>query len=599
MGLREADNRILLKNIIISDFETPSENSINKYKLEYIEPYIVGSGYAINDEVIYHRTIGDWFDWLEAKQTNLIVYFHNLRFDGEFILHYLCTNSFIPIEKGKNKDYKDDNTFTMLIDGKTNTIYKIQVRFAETKRTITFKCSYRLLLSSVSALGRTLGSYIKGNIDYDKYYKPFDSLDLVPDDLKKYLDNDIHIVRKCLVELGNNLNADLRLTLGSSAFSMTQWFLGYYKFNKLFGTKSKKGKNNQTYFNVDDYKNMMGGYRGGITVGYEKYSGVTLYNVTCVDVNSMYPSIMEKKELPHGIYTNIKPRKNYVTLYKISVSGYRHDKDLPNLWYNKRGSKYQEKIENEIWWVTDFELETIKKSYTFTQERIMETYYWESKIIFNEVIGIWKEKKQTAINKVERNIWKTLLNSLYGKFGENPERKNKRLVECSDDVKGVTYGDNGNYTMESFSSSGDKCNFLPIAIFVTAYARTILMEAMYENKDNFLYADTDSLWLSGKSKGLTIDETEFGAWKIEHKTIRWKFLRHKMYIYECGRDCPCGDIGIKVRCSGMNAKTKEKFRTGELSWDDFKIGGSWDKGKTVAVKISGGVYLKDVPFSIN
>lgn len=37
-------------------------------------------------------TINDFFVWLETLENRDLIYFHNVKFDGEFIVHFLLTH---------------------------------------------------------------------------------------------------------------------------------------------------------------------------------------------------------------------------------------------------------------------------------------------------------------------------------------------------------------------------------------------------------------------------------------------------------------------------------------------------------------------------
>lgn len=56
--------------------------------------------------------LNEFFEFLLSKKNNCICYFHNLKFDMEFILYYLFLNGFIHVEDQK---YLEPNTFTTLI----------------------------------------------------------------------------------------------------------------------------------------------------------------------------------------------------------------------------------------------------------------------------------------------------------------------------------------------------------------------------------------------------------------------------------------------------------------------------------------------------
>ena len=63
------------------------------------------------DNTIIGNNIDDFMKYVEHLP-NSDIYFHNLKFDGEFIIHWLLTNVFNHI---KNKKDREDKTFNTLI----------------------------------------------------------------------------------------------------------------------------------------------------------------------------------------------------------------------------------------------------------------------------------------------------------------------------------------------------------------------------------------------------------------------------------------------------------------------------------------------------
>ena len=61
------------------------------------------------DNFIYGNSIADFIEWCKSdKKENYTVYFHNLKFDGEYIFSYLLNNGYEVIRDKKNrKDTKE------------------------------------------------------------------------------------------------------------------------------------------------------------------------------------------------------------------------------------------------------------------------------------------------------------------------------------------------------------------------------------------------------------------------------------------------------------------------------------------------------------
>lgn len=171
--------------------------------------------------------------------------------------------------------------------------------------------------------------------------------------------------------------------------------------------------------------------------------------------------------------------------------------------------------------------------------------------------------------------------------------------------------------------------YIPIASFVTSYARQKTISSAQAIYDRFMYADTDSLHIEGfeEPTNIDIDKYRLGAWKNELRFKKGKYLRQKSYMengydpdetYEYNdynkiidkkqlrkrckhkfnlvnnlnyvRTC---DYNYKITCSGMPKGCYEY-----VTFDNFEIGAEYPKGKLQHNNVSGGVVLKNISFSI-
>lgn len=144
--------------------------------------------------------------------------------------------------------------------------------------------------------------------------------------------------------------------------------------------------------------------------------------------------------------------------------------------------------------------------------------------------------------------------------------------------------------------------YIPVGIFITAWARDLTIRSAQKCYSRFVYADTDSLHLLGWElpEGLEIDKYKLGAWKQENKFIRARFLRTKCYFEDTGKmkkiENSSGEIvsvpDITIKCSGLPKEEREK-----LNWDNFHIGYK-TYNKLKKTHVVGGIILKESPFEI-
>ena len=189
-----------------------------------------------------------------------------------------------------------------------------------------------------------------------------------------------------------------------------------------------------------------------------------------------------------------------------------------------------------------------------------------------------------------------MLNSLYGKFGLNPDVRGKYPYLNEDGI--VKYA---LYDAEIRDSI-----YIPVASFITSYARkkTITTSQIIKDysikkykKDLYVYSDTDSIHCLFEDDTelkdiIEIDDYKLGAWKLESKFKRGKYLRQKCYI-ELGFD-----EKMNVTVAGLPKKLGNL-----ITFENFNVGFTTENIDTDTKKLTykhvkGGVMLVDTEFSI-
>lgn len=189
-----------------------------------------------------------------------------------------------------------------------------------------------------------------------------------------------------------------------------------------------------------------------------------------------------------------------------------------------------------------------------------------------------------------------MLNSLYGKFGLNPNVRGKYPYLNDENI--VKY--------KLYDAEIRDSIYIPVASFITSYARADIIRSSQKikeysinkyGKDLYVYSDTDSIHClfnenEDLSEILDIDDYRLGAWKLESKFKKGKYLRQKCYI-EQGFDDK-----INVTVAGLPKKLGDL-----VNFDNFKIGFTTENIKTKNKKliykhVKGGVMLVDTDFTI-
>lgn len=530
----------------------------------------------------------DWFFEFAKNNIGSTFYFHNLKFDGEFILCYLFEHGYKHITDRKKLKTK---TFTTLISDKGQ-FYSLEICFNKEEdkmEKITIYDSLKILPFSVEVIAKGFNLPIsKLEIDYDEKREIGHILTRQEID---YLRNDVEIISRALLTL---FNQDLRqMTQGSNAL---------YDYKKIVGKK-----NFSKWFPIPDYDfDIRQSYKGGFTYCDPRRQEQDIGEGIVLDVNSLYPSVMYYQPLPYGEGIFFDGKYKPDKLYNLYVQMFTCQFEL------KENYIPTIQLKNNLSFIpTDYLSSSDDEEVTMCLtsvdlELFFEHYHvynitWHSGWKFKSTTGLFKEyidkwnavKMESTLNgnKAMRTLAKLMLNALYGKFALNPNVQSK-----------IPYYDNGiiKYTLGEKETRNPI--YIPVGTFITAWARHKTITSAQKVYDRFLYADTDSLHLIGTEipKDLEVDPIKLGAWKHESTFTRARFVRQKTYIEEtlCDNSFYLPDINLygstkmNITCAGMPSRCYK-----HVTWENF-ISGSSFKGKLQFTHVQGGIVLKDIDFTI-
>lgn len=551
------------------------------------------------ENFIYGNSIESFIKFCQNKRENYVLYFHNLKFDGEYIFNYLLRNGY---EQIKDKKERHDKTFKTLISD-TGQFYSIEIYF-ETKNKkhinkVTIYDSLKILNFSVEQIAKDFNLPIrKLELDYKTIRE--EGHELTQHEID-YIRNDVEIMARALEIMFNN---DLtKMTIGSDALA------SYKAMNSKFNY----------YFPVLPYdidKDIRKSYKGGFTYLNDCYKEKETGNGIVLDVNSLYPSVMMCEKLPFGqpLFFNGKYKRDMLyPLYIQTISCIFKIKKgkIPTIQIkNSLSFMPNEYIKSSDGDIVTLTLTSVDLELFFEHYDVSEITYhggWKfrsMKGLFSEYITYWSEQKINAKknkNTALYRISKLMLNSLYGKFGLNPDVRSKYPYL---DEEGIV-----RYAM--YPPERRDGIYIPVASFITSYARrkTISTSQAIKdytinkyNKDYYIYSDTDSIHLldidhEELASFVDVDDFKLGAWKLESTFKRGKYIRQKCYI-ELGYDDK-----LNVTVAGLPKRlapliTFENFNVGftteNLSDEDVK-----ETGRKLTFKhVKGGVLLVDTDFTI-
>lgn len=547
---------------IVADFETTTDkNDVRVWAVCAVD-------IESSETVFIDNNINSFMEWLSNRNT--VCYFHNLKFDGEFILHYLLTNGY------KYSDTREARTFETLItdDG---IFYSITVYFKRENKKykkVTFYDSLKKLPFKVSVISKAFElEDEKLEIDYEA---PRPVGHILTDEEKHYIVNDCRIVAQALkIQMVQGLT---KMTNASDAMNGYKSIISKQQFEKLFPVLP-----------VELDADLRRAYKGGYVYlkpehrGREGLQGVTL------DVNSLYPSVMYYSLLPFGypMYFEGEPvqDENYpLFIVRLACEFELKKGYLPTIQLkNNRAFVETEYLSDSNGEIVEMTLTNVDLAIFLEHYNVYNLEYqcgWKFKGahgLFNDYIDHWMHIKETTTGAL-RQLAKLMLNSLYGKFATNPKARKKIPVLDNEGV--VRY-------MLDDPELRDPV-YTTMGAFITAYAREKTIRSAQSVYGRFIYADTDSLHLIGKEppESLEIHPTKLGAWKNEGVFINSKFLRAKTYMETTE------DGHTKVTCAGMPDNVKEA-----VTYENFTAGATFG-GKLMPRRYKGGIVLEKTTFTI-
>lgn len=544
---------------------------------------------------IYGNSIDDFIEWCSNPKENYLLYFHNLKFDGEYIFSYLLNNGYTCI---KDKKERKDKTFMCLISD-SGQFYSIEIFFSVKNdkhiNKVTIYDSLKILNFSVEQIAKDFNLPIsKLVIDYKEIREKGH---ILTNDEINYIRNDVEIMARALKIM---FDEDLtKMTIGSDALA------NYKEINKRFNS----------YFPVLPYEidaDIRKSYKGGFTYLNDIYKEKETGGGIVLDVNSLYPSVMMYEKLPFGEPIFFNGKYEYDALYPLYIQTLScifelKDGMIPTIQIKNNLSfipnEYVKSSNGDIvtLTLTSVDLELFLKHYN-----IYGNIKWQNgwkfkgiKGLFTEYIDKWSNKKIQAKkdnNSALYRIAKLMLNSLYGKYGLNPNVRSKYPYLNEDGI--VKYA--------LYPPEIRKSIYIPVASFITSLARKKTIETSQKikeysikkyGKDLYVYSDTDSIHClfpddTELKDIIEIDDYKLGAWKLESKFKRGKYIRQKCYV-ELGENDK-----MNVTIAGLPKKLGNL-----ITFDNFNIGFTTEniesENKKLTYKhVKGGVLLVDTEFSI-
>lgn len=608
---------------------------------------------------IFH-SIDEQFQYFKALNCDIVAYYHNLKFDGNFWLSYLLTKlkyeqaihylndeqtqaEFIAIKDMKNKTFR----YTISDMGQWYTL-TIKVN----NHIIELRDSLKLLPFSVKQIGESFKTkHQKLDMEYIGYRYAGCN---ITDEEKQYIANDVLVVKEALEQLFNDGHD--KLTIGSCCMEEYKKTTGAYDYKDLFPPLDEVALDKNIFgsSNADEY--IRHSYRGGWCYLVKGKENKVRHNGTTGDVNSLYPSMMHSQSgnyfpigKPYFWSGNIIPNEaigeNKYYFLRIKTRFYIKENKLPfiqikgnhlykgteslttsdilnkdgtyNRYYKDKNSNIHDSAVIMTVTMTDYKL--MLKHYELVDFEILDgCWFYSMKGIFDNYINYYAEIKMNS-KGAKRTEAKLFLNNLYGKLASSSNSSFKVAYVKDDESIGF-------YIVPA---NNKKVGHIATGSAITSYARNFTITAAQKNyygvdKAGFIYADTDSIHCdlpADKIKGITVDPVKFCCWKLESSWDTAIFTRQKTYIEHITHKdlIPVDEPYNDIKCAGMPQKCKDlfnksmqgyevkesdnytqselKFLATKRDYSDFKVG-LCVPGKLLPKRIKGGVLLVDTTYEM-
>lgn len=631
--------RLQLKKVFCADFETTVYDG--QEKTEVWAAAIV----EINTEdVKVFNRIDTFVSYLWNIKSNAIVYFHNLKFDGSFLLDYFLIKAGFKqgyekigekIVFKENKElHSKELTYSISHLGQW---YRITVRMG--KYIIEFRDSLKLLPFKLADIGKAFDTkHRKLTMEYKGIRK---AGGIITHEEEKYIKNDVLVLKEAMEVMFSE--GHTKLTIGSCC-------MAEFKKTLMVNTLLPGGyeacfpdlsKVDAPYYTgcetADEY--VRKSYKGAWCYVVPEKSGKIFKHGVTVDANSLYPSQMSSEsgncypigkphffkgdipkiakenfyfvrircrfQIKEGFLPFIQIKNN--PLYKPNehlITSDVYDKKTGK--YYKKGYKDDELVDVKVTLtLTMMDFELMKKHYILEDLEILDGCWFYSVIgIFDEYIEKYKKIKVES-KGAKRTLAKLFLNNLYGKMASSLISSFKVAYVVDNQLKFYTVNE-----------KDKEPGYIPCGSAITSYARCETINRAQANyygndKPGFIYADTDSLHCDleeGELKGIPIDDNAFNHWKVECHWEEAIFTRQKTYIEKV-------DGKYQITCAGMPENCKDLLNRnllGELydedeennnflsthrTIKDFKVGLKIP-GKLLPKRVPGGIILCDTSFEI-
>ena len=386
---------------------------------------------------------------------------------------------------------------------------------------IEFRCSYLLSGYSLENVAKNLTTYkvmkMVGDLDYKKIRHA--ETPLSKKELGYILNDGLVVMAYIQEEIESHYN---NITL--LEFTKTGKVRKHIRKRCLYSGKHhsnawkfKKYHNMMTALpvqDVEEYEQLKRAFHGGFTHANSFRVGQIIEDVTSYDFTSSYPYVLVSEQFPmgKGELIHIKDKneffynlKIYCCLFDVffenieSAIPYEHPISISKCFHIKNYTSDNGRlVDAEECWTTLTEQDflVIRKFYRWQHMKIANFRRYRKNYLPDDFVRSVLElyKKKTTLKGVEESIVeymnsKEMLNSAYGCCVTDICRTE---IEYSND-NWLQVPPNNQSDLDKYNKSKTRFLCYQWGVWTTSFAQRNLFTAIYELKDDYLYADTDSV----------------------------------------------------------------------------------------------------------
>lgn len=288
-------------------------------------------------------------------------------------------------------------------------------------------------------------------------------------------------------------------------------------------------------------------------------------NANYYDVNSSFPSSM-CKPMPANLiasHTSLPERllqkkdRSYLVRAKVTIP----DTYLPPIPYRRGGRLF---FPTGTWtsWFIDVDFELLMQEGGIVH-KVYESFEFDTFDDMADYSMTVYDKRKNAKTKFEKILYKYLLNCLYGKMAERPEKQRLWVNPTSEILKSLRpenmiSAQAGGIFLEDIVLPLEHVH-VPISVRITAFSRKLLYDFMSDSFNGCYYCDTD---------GFATDDdfatsNELGGLKLEKRIVHGEFYAPKVYSLTIEKDDGREDTIVHAKGFSLGkdkALAQERFK---------------------------------------